>query len=63
MSAWVSSFSLSIFVNSDLKLNKSKDRAAIIGGGDGGVTRECISIGFGYIDWYEFDPEVVEVCK
>jgi spermidine synthase len=51
------------FVNSALKLNKSKDRAAIIGGGDGGVARECISKGFGFIDWYELDPEVVEVCK
>ena len=51
------------FVNSALKLNKSKDRAAIIGGGDGGVARECISRGFGFIDWYELDPEVVEVCK
>ena len=29
-----------------MKLNKSKDRAAIIGGGDGGVARECISKGF-----------------
>ena len=51
------------FVNSALKLNKSKDRAAIIGGGDGGVARECIAKGFGFIDWYELDPEVVEVCK
>ena len=51
------------FVNSALKLNNSKDRAAIIGGGDGGVARECISKGFGFIDWYELDPEVVEVCK
>ena len=51
------------FVNSSLKLNNSKDSAAIIGGGDGGVARECISKGFGFIDWYELDPEVVEVCK
>ena len=51
------------FVNSALKLNNSKDSAAIIGGGDGGVARECISKGFGFIDWYELDPEVVEVCK
>ena len=51
------------FVNSALKLNNSKERAAIIGGGDGGVARECISKGFGFIDWYELDPEVVEVCK
>ena len=51
------------FVNSALKLNKSKDRAAIIGGGDGGVARECISQGFSFIDWYELDPEVVDVCN
>ena len=51
------------FVNSALKLNNSRDSAAIIGGGDGGVARECISKGFGFIDWYELDPEVVEVCK
>ena len=51
------------FVNSALKLNNSKDSAAIFGGGDGGVARECISKGFGFIDWYELDPEVVEVCK
>ena len=53
----------STFVNSGLKLNKDKDKAAIIGGGDGGVARECISKGFSFIDWYELDPEVVEVCS
>ena len=37
------------FVNAGLKLNKDKETAAIIGGGDGGVARECISKGFGYI--------------
>mgnify|MGYP001264291873 CR=1 FL=1 len=52
----------STFVNSGLKLNPSKDRAAIIGGGDGGVARECISKNFGFIDWFELDPEVVNVC-
>tara|TARA_Y100001935_G_scaffold185125_1_gene153732 strand:- start:71 stop:1111 length:1041 start_codon:yes stop_codon:yes gene_type:complete len=52
----------STFVNSGLKLNPTKDRAAIIGGGDGGVARECISKNFGFIDWYELDPEVVKVC-
>ena len=51
------------FVNAGLKLNKDKDTAAIIGGGDGGVARECISKGFGYIDWFELDPEVVDVCE
>ena len=53
----------STFVNSGLKLNKDKEKAAIIGGGDGGVARECISQGFNFIDWYELDPEVVEVCN
>ena len=53
----------STFVNSGLKLNPKKEKAAIIGGGDGGVARECISKNFGFIDWYELDPEVVEVCK
>ena len=53
----------STFVNAGLKLNKNKDKAAIIGGGDGGVASECISKGFNFIDWYELDPEVVEVCK
>ena len=52
----------STFVGAGLKLNKSNERAAIIGGGDGGVARECISQNFGFIDWYELDPEVVEVC-
>ena len=51
------------FVNAGLKLNKDKENAAIIGGGDGGVARECISRGFNFIDWYELDPEVVEVCN
>ena len=45
------------------ELNQKSDRAAIIGGGDGGVARECVSKGFGLIDWYELDPEVVEVCN
>ncbi len=52
----------STFVESGLKLNPKKEKAAIIGGGDGGVARECISKNFGFIDWYELDPEVVEVC-
>ena len=52
----------STFVNSGMKLSKKKDNAAIIGGGDGGVARECISQNFNFIDWYELDPEVVEVC-
>jgi len=53
----------STFVNAGLKLNKDKEKAAIIGGGDGGVARECISKGFNFIDWYELDPEVVQICK
>jgi len=53
----------STFVNSSLKLNKAKDKTAIIGGGDGGVARECISKDFNSIDWFELDPEVVEVCN
>ena len=52
----------STFVNSGLNLNPKKEKSAIIGGGDGGVARECISQNFGLIDWYELDPEVVEVC-
>ena len=53
----------STFVNAGLKLNKNKDKVAIIGGGDGGVARECIFQGCNFVDWYELDPEVVEVCK
>jgi spermidine synthase len=53
----------STFVNAALKLNKDMENAAIIGGGDGGVARECISKGFNFIDWYELDPEVVDVCN
>ncbi len=53
----------STFVNAGLKLNKDQEKAAIIGGGDGGVARECISKGFNFIDWYELDPEVVEICN
>ena len=53
----------STFVGAGLKLNKDNERAAIIGGGDGGVARECISKKFNFIDWYELDPEVVEVCN
>jgi len=53
----------STFVNSSLKLSKDKEKAAIIGGGDGGVARECISKDFNSIDWFELDPEVVEVCN
>ena len=53
----------STFVNAALRLNKDKENAAIIGGGDGGVARECISKGFNFIDWYELDSEVVDICN
>ena len=53
----------STFVNSGLKLHPAKNKSAIIGGGDGGVARECITQGFKLIDWYELDPEVVTVCE
>ena len=53
----------STFVGAGLKLNKDNERAAIIGGGDGGVARECISKKFNFVDWYELDPEVVEICN
>ena len=53
----------STFVGAGLNLNKNNERAAIIGGGDGGVARECISKNFNFIDWYELDPEVVDVCN
>ena len=50
------------FVNSAISLNDKNSSAAIIGGGDGGVARECLAKGFDLIDWYELDPEVVKVC-
>ena len=53
----------STFVRAGLDLNYNSERAAIIGGGDGGVARECISKNFNFIDWYELDPEVVDVCN
>ena len=53
----------STFVNSGLRLSKKNSTAAIIGGGDGGVARECIKSNFNYIDWFELDKEVVEACQ
>ena len=53
----------STFVKSALNLNKDRDKAAIIGGGDGGVARECVSRNFNFIDWFELDPQVVKVCE
>ena len=43
----------STFVGAGLNLNKNNERAAIIGGGDGGVARECISKDFNFVDWFE----------
>ncbi len=51
------------FVKAGLNLNNNKEKTAIIGGGDGGIARECISKKFSFIDWYELDPEVVDVCN
>ena len=45
-----------------LKFNSNTTNTAVIGGGDGGVVRECISKGFNFIDWFELDSEVVAVC-
>ena len=50
------------FVGSAMNLNSNNSNAAIIGGGDGGVARECLSKGFNFVDWFELDPEVVSVC-
>jgi len=50
------------FVESAMTLNSNNSNAAIIGGGDGGVVRECLSRGFNFVDWFELDPEVVSVC-
>lgn len=53
----------STFVNSGLGLSKNNSSAAIIGGGDGGVARECIKNNFNYVDWFELDKEVVDACQ
>ena len=50
----------SIFFKSSYDLSKNNSNVAIIGGGDGGVARECLENNSNYIDWYELDPEVVE---
>ena len=50
------------FVNSAMSLNSKNSNAAIIGGGDGGVARECLSKRFNFVDWFELDPEVVSAC-
>ena len=50
------------FVDSAMSLNSKNLNAAIIGGGDGGVARECLSRRFNFVDWFELDPEVVSAC-
>ena len=50
------------FFKSSFDLSKKKSNIAIIGGGDGGVARECLDNNADYIDWYELDPEIVETC-
>lgn len=51
------------FVRSSFKLSDAKDKVAIIGGGDGGVARECLAQKCGSIDWYDLDKEVVEISS
>lgn len=53
----------STFVKSGLRLSTKNSTAAIIGGGDGGVARECVKNNFDYIDWFELDKEVVNACQ
>ena len=50
------------FFKSSYDLSKKNSNVAIIGGGDGGVARECLENSTNYIDWYELDPEIVESC-
>jgi spermidine synthase len=52
----------SAFFKSSYDLSKKNSNVAIIGGGDGGVARACIENNSNFIDWYELDPEVVNVC-
>ena len=52
----------STFFKSSYDLSKKNNNVAIIGGGDGGVARECLENNTNYIDWYELDPEIVESC-
>jgi len=50
-------------VEASSKLHSVNSNIAVIGGGDGGVVRECISNGYGHIDWFELDKEVVSACE
>jgi spermidine synthase len=52
----------SSFFKSSYDLSEKNSNVAIIGGGDGGVARECLENNADYIDWYELDPEIVETC-
>ena len=51
----------STFVKSGTSICKKKRIAAVIGGGDGGVVRECLQNNFNFVDWFELDPQVVEL--
>ena len=51
----------STFVKSGMDMCKRRGNVAVIGGGDGGVVRECLQKNFNYIDWFELDPQVVEI--
>ena len=51
----------STFVKSGMDMCKRRGNVAVIGGGDGGVVRECLQNNFNYIDWFELDPQVVEI--
>ena len=51
----------STFVKSGTDICKRKGIAAVIGGGDGGVVRECLQNNFNFVDWFELDPQVVEL--
>ena len=50
------------FFKSSYDLSKKNSNVAIIGGGDGGVARVCLENNADYIDWYELDPEIVDIC-
>ena len=50
-------------VEASSRLHSVNSNIAVIGGGDGGLVRECLEQGYGHIDWYELDPEVVGVCE
>ena len=52
----------SSFFKSSSDLSKKNNNVAIIGGGDGGVARACLENNSNYIDWFELDPEIVDVC-